>query len=152
MIVHIVAHDLNQAIGCDNQLLWHLPDDLKRFKELTTGNTVIMGRKTFESIGKPLLNRRNIILTRSDFKHDGVDIYSNIDEALNTCGGDVFIIGGGEIYKQTMHLAYKIELTLVNREVKNADTFYPVINLNEFEITDRILNDEYDFITYERKL
>ena len=85
-------------------------------------------------------------------KHDGVDVYSNIDDALNTCDGDVFIIGGGEIYRQTMHLADKIELTLVNREVKTADTFYPVIKLNEFEMTDRILNEEYDFITYERKI
>lgn len=143
MITHIVAHDLNNAIGGDNQLLWHLPEDLKRFKELTTGKTVIMGRKTHESIGCMLPKRQNLIVSRSGL---------SIDDAIQCAEHEIYIIGGAEIYNQTMHLADKIELTLVKRYAKNADAFYPKIDLNEFEISERYIHDEYDFITYVRKL
>ena len=142
MITHIVAHDLKNAIGGDNQLLWHLPEDLKRFKELTTGKTVIMGRKTHESIGCMLPNRQNLIVSRSGL---------SIDDAIQCAEHEIYIIGGAEIYSQTMHLADKIELTLVKRYAKNADAFYPKIDLNEFEISERYIHDEYDFITYLRK-
>ena len=142
MIAHIVAHDLNNAISGDNQLLWHLPEDLKRFKELTTGKSVIIGRKTHESIGRMLPNRQNLIVSRSGL---------SIDDAIQQAEHEIYIIGGAEIYCQTIHLGDKIELTLVKRYAKNADAFYPKIDLNEFEISERYIHDEYDFITYVRK-
>lgn len=140
MITHIVAHDLNRAIGGNNQLLWHIPEDLKRFKELTTGNTVIMGGKTFQSIGKSLPNRQNLVVSRK---------YLSINDAISLARNDIFIIGGGEIYEQTIDLADRIELTLVKREVENADTFYPEVP-KCFKEVKREVHDEYDFITYER--
>ncbi len=119
----------NRAIGKNNQLLWHIPEDFKHFKETTTGHAMIMGQKTFESIGKPLPNRTNIVLTNDkNFKVEGVVISYSIPEALKkaeeTGEQEVFIIGGGSIYKQFIDLADKLYLTVVEGNFE-ADTFFP---------------------------
>ena len=116
----------NRAIGKTGALLWRISDDLKRFKALTTGHTVIMGRKTFDSIGKALPNRTNIVITRNpDFKAEGVIIAKSLEDAIQkSIGGEVFIIGGGEIYKQALPLADKLYLTLVESDVEG-DVFFP---------------------------
>ncbi len=126
----VVATDKKGAIGKDNKLLWHLPADLKFFKEITTGHPVIMGRKTFESVGRPLPNRTNIVVTRShDFKPEGVLIVHSIAEALQLCPpqSSPKIIGGGEIYKQALDLVNKVYLTEVDTIVPEADTFFPAL-------------------------
>src|ERR1700744_5562864 len=111
----VVAISENHVIGKDNKLLWHLPADLKHFKEITSGHTVIMGRKTYESVGKPLPNRRNIIVTRQDITIAGCEVVNSIEAAIELCKtqNEVFIIGGAEIYKQAMHLTDRIYLTIV---------------------------------------
>ncbi|RZM29544.1 MAG: dihydrofolate reductase, partial [Pedobacter sp.] len=105
MVSMVVAIAENNAIGKDNQLLWHLPRDLKHFKTITSGHTVIMGRKTFDSVGKPLPNRRNIVITRNtELSIDGVEVVNDLKSALRLCAAEeeVFIVGGAEIYKQAM--------------------------------------------------
>lgn len=134
MITLVVATSQNRAIGKDNQLLWHLPEDLKHFKRITSGHAVIMGRKTFESIGKPLPNRRNIIVTRqADYQVAGAETASSLAQAFKLCENDkeVFILGGAEIYKQSLPHADRIYLTLVEAEME-ADTFFPPINDQEW--------------------
>lgn len=156
MIKIIVAISKNRVIGESNKLLWHLPADLKRFKEITTGHAIVMGRKTFQSIGRPLPNRRNIIVTRDDnYEIDGCEVVHSIEEALLLTGRDCFIIGGGEIYKQTIDLADKIYLTIIDNDFAG-DTYFPEINENWFVHQEEVgLMDEknpynYKFITYER--
>lgn len=132
----IVATSENHGIGKNNQLLWHLPNDLKFFKNITSGHTIIMGRKTFESIGRPLPNRRNIVITRQkELIADGVEIASSISEALKLTSGEaeVFIIGGAEIYRQTLDLADRIYLTKVAVRL-DADAFFPLINPDQWQI------------------
>jgi dihydrofolate reductase len=130
----IVAAGENNAIGKDNDLIWHLSDDLKRFKSLTNGHHIIMGRKTFESFPKPLPNRTHIVITRqNNYKApDGVIIVNNMEDALDAARSDKqpFIIGGGEIYKQSMLLADKIEITRVHHSFPNADTLVFVYFFN----------------------
>ncbi len=128
----IAALGSNRAIGRDNGLLWHLPGDLPRFKRLTTGHPVIMGRKTFESIGTPLPNRLNIVVTRNPLLHiDGVTVCHSLDDAIAcaTAGippdGEVFVIGGGDIYAQALGRADKLYLTEVDDAPVDADTFFP---------------------------
>ena len=127
MIKIIVATSKNRVIGDSNSLIWHLPADLKRFKEITTGNTIVMGRKTFESIGRPLPNRRNIIITR-DITYDveGCEVVNSLEEALMICNNNCFIIGGGEIYSQTISIADQIYLTQVHEDF-DGDTTFPEI-------------------------
>ena len=156
MIKIIVAMSKNRVIGNDNKLIWKLSSDLKRFKELTTDNSVVMGRKTYESIGKPLPNRRNIIITRQpDYQVDECEIVSSLEEALLITGNDCFIIGGGEIYKQSLPLANKIYLTLVNEEFEG-DTQFPEIDSSWVKLSkidfnsDEKNNHNYSFIEYER--
>lgn len=156
MVSIIVATSKNRVIGKNNKLIWKISSDLKRFKELTTGNTVVMGRKTYESIGKPLPNRRNIIITRNKkYSVSGCDIVSSLEEALFLTNNNCFIIGGGEIYKQSLNIADKIYLTLVDKEFEG-DSYFPeigddwvIINQDYFEANEK---DEYNysFIDYER--
>ncbi len=153
MISIIVAYDKNKAIGKDNKLCWKQSADLKRFKELTTGKTVVMGRKTFESIGKPLPNRRNIVLTRQDINIDGVEIIKSIED-IKGIEGDIIIIGGGEIYKNCLILADKIFATEIDCEIE-ADTWFPNFSENDWviESIERHKADEknefnYSFINY----
>jgi dihydrofolate reductase len=132
MINVIVAYDKNLAIGKDNTLVWRQSADLKRFKELTTGNTVVMGRKTFESIGKPLPNRRNIVITRQDIQIEGVEIIKSIEEIKNI-EEDIFIIGGGEIYKSCLIFADRIFATEIDCEIE-ADTWFVDVDMSEWVI------------------
>jgi dihydrofolate reductase len=117
----------NRALGLNGRLIYHIPEDLKRFKEITSGHPIIMGRKTFESIGMQLPNRKNIVITRDeDYFAEGVEIVHSLDEALKLSEGDdeVFIIGGGQIYKEAIGKADKLYLTLVEGN-PDADTFFP---------------------------
>ena len=131
MITIVVAMGKNREIGVDNQLLWHLPKDLKHFKELTSGHPIIMGRKTYESIGKPLPNRTNIVISRkNDWFEEGILIVGSIKEALKFAkkiDENVFVIGGGTIYEQTIDLADQLEITLVDATL-DADTYFPKID------------------------
>jgi len=132
MISIIAAIGKNRELGKDNKLLWHISDDFKRFKKLTSGHVVIMGRKTFESIGKPLLNRINIVVTRNrSWTPLGCTVCYSLEEAIEEAkknlpaGRQVFIIGGAEIYKQGLKYADKLYLTLVDKEFPDADAFFP---------------------------
>ena len=155
MITLIAACSNNWVIGNDNQLIWHIPQDLKRFKNLTNGNPVLMGRKTFQSIGKPLPNRTNIIITKdANFKAEGCLIYSDWRDVLPIFEKqNLFVIGGGEIYRQLMSVADKIELTWIDKEFEG-DTTFPEIN-EKWKITnvEPYSTDDftYEFRTYERK-
>src|ERR1700761_4152213 len=134
----VVAISENHAIGKDNKLLWYLPRDLKHFKEITSGHTVIMGRKTYDSVGKPLPNRRNIIITRQQIEIAGCEVVNSVEHALALCKdeAEVFIVGGAEIYKQAMHLTDRIYLTIVHKTF-DADTFFPEIDYEEWHETPR---------------
>ena len=129
MISIIVAIAKNGAIGYKGDLIYHLSADLKRFKALTTGHTVIMGRKTFESLPKGALpNRRNIVLTRqSGASFPGTEVFPSLSDALNHCSSDekVFIIGGAQVYSQALDLADELDITLVHDTPGQADTFFP---------------------------
>jgi dihydrofolate reductase len=159
MIVSIiVAIAENRAIGKNNQLLWHMPNDLKHFKEITSGRTIIMGRKTYESVGKPLPKRRNIVVTRQDITIPGCEVVKSIGDGLALCAGDdeVFIGGGAEIYREAMKLTNRIYLTVIHK-IFDADTFFPEINKEEWHETARedYHPDEknafpYSFITLQR--
>ena len=157
----IVAVAENNAIGKDNKLLWHISDDLKRFKRITTGHTIIMGKKTFKSLpGGPLPDRKNIVI--SDDKNDKFDdciMAYSINDALNKCDDDKenFIIGGGTIYDQFLKYATKLYITRVHKSF-DADTFFPELNYSECIEIERENHPEnennslsYTFITYKRK-
>ena len=136
MITIIAAAGTNNELGKDNNLVWHLPDDFKRFKKLTTGHHIIMGRKTFQSFPKPLPNRIHIVITRNkDYHPEGAIIAHSMDEALEFAKNDEqpFIIGGGEIYNIGMEVADKIELTRVNSSFE-ADTFFPEIPSDKWKL------------------
>ncbi len=158
----IVAAGEDNAIGKDNDLIWHLSDDLKRFKSLTNGHHIIMGRKTFESFPKPLPNRTHIVITRqNNYKvPEGVIVVNNMEDALDAVQNDKqpFIIGGGEIYKQAMRFVDQIEITRVHHSFPNADTFFPEIDSSIWKETDRTKHEAdkkhsfaFSFITYVRK-
>lgn len=157
----VVAVAKNNAIGLNNELLYRLPGDLKRFKALTTGHTIIMGRKTFESLPKGALpNRRNIVLSRREgLYYENAECYRSLEDALMQCDytEDVYIIGGGELYRQTLELAKRIHLTLVDDIPDEADAFFPDLNPDEWEEVLREAHpaDEkhayaYTFIDYVR--
>lgn len=131
----IVAIDLNHAIGKNNQLLWHLPADLKFFKQTTMGCPIIMGRKTYQSIGKLLPGRKNIIITRNkDFKIEGADIYQSLNSAISECVAEkVFVIGGSEIYTLAMPMIKELYITIVKHKF-DADTFFSKINTSQFNL------------------
>lgn len=124
----IVALDRCRAIGHDNRLLFRLPDDLKRFKALTTGHTVLMGRNTYDSLPKGALpNRRNIVLSRSLKSLPGCEVFPSLEAALQVCAPDeqVFVIGGAAVYRAALPMADRLALTLIDAEAKEADTFFP---------------------------
>lgn len=140
----IAAIGKNRELGKDNKLLWHIPEDMKRFKELTHGHAVIMGRKTFESIGRPLPNRLNFIVSRDpNYTPNGVAIVcSSLEDALEKAKerevNEIFIIGGGQIYKEALPLADKLYLTVVDAAFPDADTYFP-----EY--------DEFKKVTFEKE-
>jgi dihydrofolate reductase len=150
----IAAMSLNRVIGAGNRLPWHLPDDFKWFKKMTTGQVIVMGRKTFESIGKPLPNRTTLVLTRSTFTFPGVQSFSDLsqlDTLLPTFAGrDVFICGGAQLYQQALPLCSDLYLTLVKREVAG-DTFFPPFE-DKFELTEKLLDGpEFSISHYRQK-
>lgn len=159
MLSIIAAIGQNNALGKDNQLIWHLPADLKRFKKVTSGHHVIMGRKTFESLGKPLPNRTTIIISRDKNYHaDGCITVNSLTEAIKAAQNDdnPYILGGAEIYKQSMDIADVLDLTFVHQAFE-ADVYFPKIDKNIWKETFREnhFKDErnkfnFSFVKYER--
>jgi dihydrofolate reductase len=160
MIILIAAAAQNNALGKNNELVWHLPKDFKRFKALTTGHHIIMGRKTFESFPKPLPNRTHIVISRQDnYCPEGCIVVDSMEKALEIAPKDknVFIIGGGEIYRIGIHYSDKIELTRIFG-IFDADVFFPEIDPNQWELQEEEFhskdeNHQYDFSyqTFVRK-
>lgn len=135
MVSLIVAHANQNVIGFNGDMPWHLPADLKHLKALTEGNTIVMGRKTLETLKRPLPNRNNVVLTRDrDFKFDGVDVIHDIDD-IKKIEGKVFIFGGANVYGQTMHLVEEMYITRIH-ETFAGDTFFPDYDVTEWEIVD----------------
>lgn len=133
--VIVVAVAANNMIGCANKLLWHIKEDLQHFKRKTSGGCVVMGRKTYESIGRPLPNRRNVIISRNvSFTAEGCEVYASVELALEALSelDKVFIIGGGEIYRQTLPLANTIELTVVERDYEG-DVSFPELDKSQWD-------------------
>lgn len=161
MIKILVACDENRVIGKDNQLIWHLPADLKRFKSLTTGHVILMGRKTYESIGKPLPNRTTIVITRQvDFQAEGTMTAHSVEEAIlkakSLTREDIFIVGGAEIYSLSLALADQLLVTQLH-DIFEGDAFFPEISADTWEIVarERGVTDEknpfqYSYITYQK--
>ena len=156
-ITIIVAYTSNLIIGKDNSIPWHISDDLKRFKKLTTGNAIIMGRKTFESLGsKPLPNRTNIVISSKFNTSNSVTVYKNLIEALNNHKNEkIFLIGGYSIYKEGLNFASHLEITEIDIGLEG-DTYFPKIDWNEWKITkteenfDKKLNARYIFKSAKR--
>jgi dihydrofolate reductase len=148
----IAAMSLNRVIGRGNQIPWHLPEDFKWFKRMTTGNVVVMGRKTFESIGKPLPNRESIVVSRSGFSYPGVRTVRSLEEIdLANEPREVFICGGGQIYEQALGKCSDVYLTVVKREVEG-DAFFPVFE-NQFQEVETISDTpEFKIVHYRRKV
>ena len=156
----IVAIAENNAIGFENKLLYWLPNDLKRFKALTTGHTIIMGRKTFESLPKGALpNRRNIVLSRQDIVFPGAERFSSLEAALSQCNEEeeIYIIGGASVYQEAMPLADKLCITHIEDTPEQADAFFPEIDptvwketAREVHTTDEKHSYPYRFIDYQR--
>ena len=168
MLSIIVAVAQNGAIGRNNELLWHISEDLKYFKNTTTGHPVIMGRKTYESIGRPLPGRRNIVLTRGSMEippiknpqTTSMELVSSLDEIYNIAAGDeeFFIMGGGMLYNATVEKADFLYITKIFAQVEDADTFFPAIDENVWEVAreGEVLHDEendidFQFVVYKRR-
>jgi dihydrofolate reductase len=156
----VVAHGPKGEIGFENKLLWHISDDLKNFKKITTGKMIVMGRKTFESIGKPLPNRTNIVLTRDEnFKHEGVivvhdpmmvfDLALETEENLSLDDFELLIIGGGEIFNYFMSYTQRIYLSEVNY-TGPADSFFPTINYSDWEVEKTEVFPDFTFKVLNR--
>ena len=161
MIIQIAAASENNVLGNDNKLVWHLPDDSKRFKQITTGHYIIMGRKTFESFPKPLPNRTHVVITRQKnyAVPEGCIVVNSLEEALEISPKNepVFIVGGAEIYRQSLSISDKIELTRVHASCEG-DAFYPEIDARIWKITaeDFHPKDEkhafdFTYITYQKR-
>lgn len=159
MITMIAAIGTNGELGKDNNLVWHLPNDLKRFKKITAGHHVIMGRKTFESLGKPLPNRTNIIISRNkDYIAEGCTVVTSLEDALDAAQSDEnpYILGGAQIYKQAIEIADVLDLTLVDATL-DADAFFPEIDMSvwkevsrEDHLADGNHKYNYSFVTYKK--
>lgn len=163
MINILVAYDQHHGIGADNDLLWQhdMPADLKRFKELTTGNAVIMGWKTYESIGRPLPNRQNIVMSRSAHEPvEGITVVDSLEAAYAAVepGRETFVIGGGQVYAQALASTDRVLATEVDAVFNEATVFFPVLDTSVWKETAREHHDAdernkypYDYVTYERK-
>ncbi len=157
----IAAMDQHHVIGIHNRLPWHLPADLKHFKKLTMGKSIVMGRTTFESIGKPLPNRRNIVISRNaEFRAPGCDIVHSIEQALTLTQQEPesMIIGGASLYAQTLPLAHRLYLTLVHTTLAEGDAFFPSFGWNDWVIVEREDHEadernefNYSFLTFDKK-
>jgi dihydrofolate reductase len=148
----LAALGRNRVIGRDGAMPWHLPEDLRHFKHTTMGHPMVMGRKTFESIGRPLPGRRTIVITRQeDWHHPDVEAAHSLPEALSLAGpGDeVFVVGGGEVYREAMPFAQRLVLSEV-RDSPEGDTFFPEWSRDEWREAAREPHEEFDIVTYER--
>ena len=148
----------NRAIGYQNRLLYHIKSDLTRFRELTTGHAIIMGRKTYESLPNGALpHRRNIVVSNSMKEMKGCEVYPNLEAALKAAESpqEIFIIGGESIYRQSLHVARKLYLTVVDDAPQQADAFFPEINPKEWELIEKEMRNEnglsFSFLTYLKK-
>jgi len=160
MLTIIAAIATNKALGKNNDLIWHLPADLKRFKKVTLGHHVIMGRKTFESLGKPLPNRTTIIISRNpDYLAEGCIVVNSLPKAIKAAREDEnpYILGGAEIYRQAMEYADFLDLTLVH-QVFEGDAFFPEIDLKVWTMikrvdfkADEVNQYDYSFVQYKKK-
>ncbi|RMF05826.1 dihydrofolate reductase [Candidatus Woesearchaeota archaeon] len=149
----IAAMTRDRVIGKDNRLLWHIPEDLRNFKRITSGNIVIMGRKTFESIGRPLPNRTNIVISRTMPEREGVIVCRSIPEALDEAEkheGEIFIIGGANIYEQFMPLADRLLISLVEGSYEG-DAFFPEIDDKEWEPVESKRHHGFEFMIFEKR-
>jgi dihydrofolate reductase len=148
----IAAMSLNRVIGNGHKIPWHLPQDFKWFKQMTTGQVIVMGRKTFESIGKPLPNRETVVLSRSQFQHAGVKTLSDLSQLdLQNEAREVYICGGAQIYEQVLPLCSDLYLTLVKHEVEG-DAFFPVFE-DRFELVEEIRDTpEFKILHYRQKV
>ena len=154
----IVATDQQGGIGINNTLPWKLPEDLAHFKRLTTGHPILMGRKTFDSIGRPLPNRRNIVITRNaDWRHEGVEAVSSVEAAIALLdGAEGYVIGGAEIYRQSLALAQRLIITEIGQTF-DCDAFFPTVDHAVWQETVREAHVSeksglpYAFVTLERK-
>ncbi len=150
----IAAMSPNHAIGCNGHLPWHLPEDLARFKQITFGHTIIMGRRTFESLPNGALpGRRNIMLSHNVYTFENCETFHSLEEALRSCEceGDVFIIGGESIYRKALPLAKRLYITLVDENPKFADTFFPEFEIKDWIETKKEEHPGFSFITLTRK-
>ena len=158
----IVAIAENNAIGKDNKLLWHIKDDLQLFKRTTLEHVIIMGRKSFESIGRPLPKRTNVVITRKrDYHQEGVMVFHSLNDAFDhfrETEKEVFVIGGGEIYRQSLDDAHKLHISHVHTNVDDADTFFPKVKWEEWkQVTEENYNKSefndhnFTYRVYERK-
>lgn len=156
----IVAVGKNREIGKGNKLLWHIPEDLKNFKEITTGKTVIMGRKTFESIGRPLPNRKNIVLSKNgdkeSFEQKGIELYQNLEsliEDYKNSEEEIFIIGGEQIYREFMQkgLVRRLYISYIEFSDSEADAYFPKIDYDNWKIIKEKNYDDWKFCMYEKK-
>ncbi len=147
----VAAMATNRVIGAGGHIPWHLPDDFKWFKKLTTGHVIVMGRKTFESIGKPLPNRTTVVLSRSGFSHPGVQTIRGLEELAGVAAGrQVFICGGAELYAQALPRCAELYLTLVKREVAG-DTFFPAFE-DRFELVEEVCDHaEFKILHYRNR-
>lgn len=160
-VTFIVAAAENNAIGKGNQMPWHLPNDFKYFKAKTMDHSIIMGRKTFESIGKPLPGRRNIIISRQPTLNiEDVDVANSLQDVINYCRDEreIFIIGGAEIFNQAMPMADEILLTRVHTNIEGADAFFPELLESDWELISQEKHNkddkhqyDYTFEVYKRK-
>ncbi|MDP3842033.1 MAG: dihydrofolate reductase [Oxalobacteraceae bacterium] len=156
----IVAIDALRGIGINNALPWHLPQDLAHFKRVTTGHPIIMGRKTFDSIGRPLPNRRNIVISRNpDWRHDGVEVVNSVAAALQLIGDadtEAFIIGGAQIFAETLPLAERLIVTEIDKNF-DCDVFFPPISAQDWREVAREQHHcaqdgfDYAFVTYQKR-
>ena len=156
----IVAIGKNREIGKGNKLLWHIPEDLKNFKEITTGKTVIMGRKTFESIGRPLPNRKNIVLSKNgdkeSFEQKGIELYQNLENLIadyKNSEEEIFIIGGEQIYREFMQkgLVRRLYISYIEFSDSEADAYFPEIDYNSWRIIKEKSYDNWKFCMYEKE-
>lgn len=150
-VILVAAVGSNGVIGVDDGLPWRIPDDLRRFKQLTLGHTLLMGRKTYDSIGRPLPGRRTVVITRQrDWSTDGVEVAHSLTAALGLAdGNDVYVAGGGEIYRQALPLADRLELTEVD-QAPDGDVTFPAFDRGEWVESARDDRDGFSFVSYTR--
>jgi len=153
MIALIAGLTKNRIIGKDRSLPWHIPEDLRNFKRLTSGHTIIMGRKTYESIGRPLPNRNNIVVSRTMEAADGIEVCSSFEAAMDKAGqkeGDTFIIGGTSMFAEGLTVADTLYLSWIKKDYEG-DTYFPAFDINDWEMTEEKDFDDFVFTAYKRK-